>query len=149
MAVPGDPAQPVQIVDVRDLARLVVQLLADDRPGACRAVGPAEPVTLAGLIGTCAEVAGSQVEIVPVPPETAPPFFPLIKADWASQQRGPGPRACLLPRWRRRPPACWPGTVGAASRRCRAVSPRRRKRRCSPGWLERPGTYQNAASRLY
>ncbi len=30
------------------------------------------------------------MEIVPVPPEAAPPpFFPLIKADWASQQRSP------------------------------------------------------------
>ena len=41
VAVPGDPAQPIQIIDVRDLARLVVQLLTDDRPCAFHAVGPA------------------------------------------------------------------------------------------------------------
>src|SRR6266699_1772981 len=68
VALPGDPAQPVQIVDSRDLARLVVQLLTDDRPGAFHAVGPATPVTLGGLIGTCARAGGTSVEIVPVPP---------------------------------------------------------------------------------
>lgn len=87
VAVPGDAAQPVQVVDSRDLARLVVRLLADDRGGAFNAVGPAKPLTLAGLIATCAEVAGSSVELVRVPGESAPPFFPLLREDWASQRR--------------------------------------------------------------
>ena len=90
VALPGDPRQPVQVVDSRDLGRLVVQLLADDRPGAFHAVGPAEPVTIGGLIQACARAAGTRVQIVPVPPETAPPLFPLIKTDWPSQQRSPG-----------------------------------------------------------
>ena len=89
VALPGDPVQPVQIVDSRALARLVVQLLADDRPGAFHAVGPAEPVTLGGLIETCARVANTDVEIVPVPPTTAPAFFPLVRTNWPSQQRSP------------------------------------------------------------
>jgi 2'-hydroxyisoflavone reductase len=89
VALPGDPRQPIQVIDSRDLARLVVQLVADDRPGAFHAVGPAEPVTLGELIQTCARAAGTSVEVVPVPPETAPPFFPLIRADWPSQQRSP------------------------------------------------------------
>jgi 2'-hydroxyisoflavone reductase len=98
VALPGDPAQPVQVVDARDAARLVGQLLADGRPGAFHAVGPAEPVTLGGLIATCARVAGATVEIVPVPPETAPPRFPLIRDDWSSQQRSPAKaRAAGLP----------------------------------------------------
>jgi 2'-hydroxyisoflavone reductase len=88
-ALPGDPAQPSQVVDARALARLVVALLADDRPGAFHAVGPPEPVTLGGLIQTCARVAGAEVEIVQVPPETATPPFPLIRENWASQQRDP------------------------------------------------------------
>lgn len=87
VALPGDPQQPVQIIDSRDLARLVVQLLSDDRPGAFHAVGPAEPVTMGGLIKTCAQVASTNVEIVPVPPSTAPSLFPLIKTNWPSQQR--------------------------------------------------------------
>ena len=89
VALPADPRQPVQVIDSRDLARLVVQLLAEDRPGAFHAVGPAEPVTLAGLVETCARAAGTRVEIVQVPAETAPAMFPLIRADWATQQRSP------------------------------------------------------------
>ena len=98
MAVPGDPQQPVQIVDSRDLARLVVQLITDGRPGAFHAVGPAIPVTLGGLIETCARIAGANVEIVPVPPTTAPAFFPLIRTNWPSQQRSPArARAAGMP----------------------------------------------------
>ena len=89
VAVPGALEQPVQITDSRDLARLVVQLLTDDRPGAFHAVGPAEPVTLGGLIETCARVAGTQVALVPVPLDLAPQPFPLVKTDWATQQRSP------------------------------------------------------------
>ena len=88
VALPGEPAQPVQVIDSRDLARLVVRLLRDGRPGAFNAVGPAEPTTLGGLIETCARVAGSSVEIVPVPPESVPPMFPLVRPHWAGQQRG-------------------------------------------------------------
>jgi 2'-hydroxyisoflavone reductase len=87
VAVPADPAQPVQVIDSRDLARLVVQLVTDDRPGSFQAVGPAEPVTLGGLIRMCADVAGTSVEVVRVPAETAPPLFPLVRPVWATQQR--------------------------------------------------------------
>jgi len=98
VAVPGDPRQPVQVIDSRDLARLVVQLLTDDRPGAFHAVGPATPVTLGELVRTCARVAGTEVDIVPVPLELAPPFFPLVRTDWATQQRSPArARAAGMP----------------------------------------------------
>jgi nucleoside-diphosphate-sugar epimerase len=98
VALPGDPRQPIQVIDARDLARLVVQLLNDDRPGAFHAVGPAEPVTLGGLIQTCARVAGTTVRIVRVPPDTAPPLFPLIRPNWATQQRSPArARAAGMP----------------------------------------------------
>src|SRR5579859_1951033 len=89
VALPADPRQPVQLIDSRDLARLVVQLLADDRPGAFHAVGPAEPVTLGGLIETCARVAGTHVDVVPVPPATAPAMYPLVRPVWSTQQRDP------------------------------------------------------------
>lgn len=98
IAVPTDPRQPVQVIDCRDLARLVVQLLADDRPGAFHAVGPSQPVTLAALIETCARVAGTQVDIVQVPSDAAPRLFPLIKSNWSSQQRSPArARAAGMP----------------------------------------------------
>jgi 2'-hydroxyisoflavone reductase len=98
VALPADPRQPVQLIDSRDLARLVVRLLADDRAGAFHAVGPAEPVTLGGLIRTCARVAGASVDIVPVPPETAPAMYPLVRPVWSTQQRDPArARAAGLP----------------------------------------------------
>ena len=98
VVLPGDPEQPVKIIDSRDLARLVVRLLLDARGGAFHAVGPATPVTLGGLIGTCAQVAGTEVEVVPVPAVLAPPFFPLIRTDWETQQRSAArARAAGLP----------------------------------------------------
>ncbi|GAA2388386.1 NAD-dependent epimerase/dehydratase family protein [Nonomuraea africana] len=87
VALPADPEQPVQIIDSRDLARLVVRLLVDERTGAFNAVGPAEPTTLGALIETCARVAGTEVEIVPVSPDVLPPLFPLVRPNWPTQQR--------------------------------------------------------------
>ena len=62
VALPGRPEQPTQVVDSRDLARLVVRLVVDGRSGAFNAVGPAEPTTLGELVTTCARVAGSQAD---------------------------------------------------------------------------------------
>ncbi|WP_412539311.1 NAD-dependent epimerase/dehydratase family protein [Longispora sp. K20-0274] len=89
VALPGSPEQPVQVIDSRDLARLVVQLLVDERPGAFTAVGPAVPVTMGELIAVCARVAGSAVEIVPVPADAVGEFFPLVRPveAWPGQQR--------------------------------------------------------------
>jgi 2'-hydroxyisoflavone reductase len=89
IAVPGNPGQPVQLVDSRDLARLVVRLLEDDRPGAFNAVGPAVPTTLGELIHTCARVAGTTVELVPVPLDAAGHLLPLVRPEsaWPGEQR--------------------------------------------------------------
>lgn len=81
VALPGRPDQPVQVVDSRDLARLVVALVTDDRSGIFNAVGPAEPTTLAELVATCAAAAGTSVEVVPVDPAAVPAGFPLILDD--------------------------------------------------------------------
>jgi 2'-hydroxyisoflavone reductase len=81
VALPGRAEQPVQVVDSRDLARLVMQLLADDQPGIYNAVGPAEPTTLAELVRACAAAAGADVEIVLVRPDAVEPGFPLVLPD--------------------------------------------------------------------
>ena len=81
VALPGRPDQPVQVVDSRDLARLVVALLVDDTAGVFNAVGPAGPTTLAQLVATCAEAAGAEVELVPVDPSSVEPGFPLVLGD--------------------------------------------------------------------
>lgn len=95
VALPGRPDQPVQVVDSRDLANLCVQLLEDDRAGVFNAVGPAEPVTMAELISTCAQAAGATVEVVPVPPVQRDAGFPLLVDDPADDRhfRASGARA--------------------------------------------------------
>lgn len=77
------PDQPVQVVDSRDLARLVVTLLHDDREGTYNAVGPAEQVTLAGLVEACARGTGATVDVVPVDPSVAGTVLPLAIPDAA------------------------------------------------------------------
>jgi 2'-hydroxyisoflavone reductase len=43
-------------------------------------------------------VAGAQIEIVPVPPDTASPMFPLVRTNWPTQQRNPSrARAAGMP----------------------------------------------------
>lgn len=81
VALPGRPDQPVQVVDARDLAHLVVQLLHDDRAGTFNAVGPAQATTLQRLIEACATAAQSTVEVVPVDPAGVGPGFPLVLPD--------------------------------------------------------------------
>jgi 2'-hydroxyisoflavone reductase len=81
VALPGRPEQPVQVVDSRDLARVVITLIEQDRAGTYNAVGPADPVTLHELIQVCARAAGSDVEIVPVAPDSVDPGFPLVLPD--------------------------------------------------------------------
>ena len=59
--VPERLDRPVQVVDVRDLARLAVLLLEQDGPGAYNAVGPAAAITLGELIRACGDA-----ELVPI-----------------------------------------------------------------------------------
>ncbi|MBM2622401.1 NAD-dependent epimerase/dehydratase family protein [Actinoplanes sp. LDG1-06] len=92
--LPGDPSQPVQLVDSRDLARLVVKLLDKDRGGAHTAAGPS--TDLAGLMAVCAAAAGTEVEIVPVPEQS---YFPLVKPRelWNTQNRKPAEDQTVTP----------------------------------------------------
>ncbi len=77
VAVPTPVDRPVQVIDVRDLARLVVLLVEQDRPGAYNAVGPAAPLTLAELVRACGEA-----QVVPVDEEAAEFPFCLPDASW-------------------------------------------------------------------
>ena len=79
LAVPARPGQPMRVVDVRDVARLVLSLLEDDRPGAFNAMG--EPTTLDELVRACARGAGTSVELVHVDPAAVPLGFPLVLHD--------------------------------------------------------------------
>ena len=79
VAVPARPDQPVQVVDAGDLARLVVSLVEDDRPGTYNAVG--EPTTLTDLVRTIARGLGTDAEPVEVDPSAVEVGFPLVLPD--------------------------------------------------------------------
>lgn len=91
--LPGDPAQPVQLVDSRDVAKLVVDLITAGRGGAFTAAGPT--TTFAELIATCAEAAGTTVEVVPVEAGEAPLVKP--RELWNTQHREPAPGQRVTP----------------------------------------------------
>ncbi len=55
VAVPERLDRPVQFIDVRDLARLVTELLDGDLPGAFNAVGPTPAVTFEELVRACGD----------------------------------------------------------------------------------------------
>ncbi|TCO48554.1 nucleoside-diphosphate-sugar epimerase [Kribbella antiqua] len=89
VALPTTPEQPLQFIDSRDLGRLVVQLIEDERAGAFNAVGPF--TTIGEFIQLAAELAGTTVELVQVPADSAPARFPLMEpeTEWNSRRRDP------------------------------------------------------------
>jgi len=65
---PAVPDQPVQVVDVRDLATFCVQAAERGHGGIVNVQGPRGAVTFAGLLETVREVSGSDASIVWVDP---------------------------------------------------------------------------------
>ena len=68
MLAPGTPRDPIQIIDVRDLATWLVQLVAAHTSGIFNAVSPVGAFTMGDLIAACqhaAPRAGTQVTWVP------------------------------------------------------------------------------------
>jgi 2'-hydroxyisoflavone reductase len=77
----------MQVIDVRDLARLVVLLLEKDIPGAFNAAGPAEPITLDDLLTACGvtdrvEVPEARLELPLLLPD--PSWDVLLRMDGAA-----------------------------------------------------------------
>ena len=85
--------QPVQVVDSRDLARLVNALLETGTRGIFNAVGPAEPTTLAGLLKTCASAAGALAELRTVPGDADDVPLALPDESWDAIFRRSAARA--------------------------------------------------------
>lgn len=60
---PGRPEQPVQFVDVRDLAAFIVRALERDLTGIYNAYGPAKPTTMGELLAACVEQVTAPVRL--------------------------------------------------------------------------------------
>jgi 2'-hydroxyisoflavone reductase len=60
----GRPEQPIQLIDVRDLAAWSVHAAEGGLRGTYNAVGPAEPLSMARLFEACRDVASSDAEPV-------------------------------------------------------------------------------------
>ena len=58
MAVPGTPEDPIQVIDVRDLTRFMLDLVERRVDGFFNAVTPPGALTMGGMIDTCKRVAG-------------------------------------------------------------------------------------------
>ena len=64
---PGRPEARVWFVDVRDLAALTLALVERGESGVYNVDGPAEPLTMRGLLETCRDVARSDAHFTWVP----------------------------------------------------------------------------------
>jgi nucleoside-diphosphate-sugar epimerase len=64
---PGDPGRTIQPVDVRDIARLAVQMISDGKPGTVNVTAPPGRETFGGLLAACAAVTGTAAELRWVP----------------------------------------------------------------------------------
>lgn len=57
-------ADPIQVIDVRDLAEFLVHCVERETMGVFNAVGPDRVLTMGELLDACTEVTGSKAEIV-------------------------------------------------------------------------------------
>lgn len=70
MLAPGSPEDPLQIIDVRDLAEWLVKVMEDNLTGVYNATGPEKPWTMGALLAACKEAAGkADTKLVWVPSE--------------------------------------------------------------------------------
>ncbi len=64
---PGDPTDPLQIIDPHDLARFVIKILEEDINGIYNTVGPEAPMTMAEFLYGIRAVTSSPVRFTWVP----------------------------------------------------------------------------------
>ena len=69
MIAPGTPEDPIQIIDVRDLAGWMVRLLENDTAGTFNGVGPQEPIPFGRMLEIAREVSGADTQFTWVEPE--------------------------------------------------------------------------------
>jgi 2'-hydroxyisoflavone reductase len=60
---PGDPTDPVQFIDARDLAEFVIRCAEDGTPGTFNCTGPGSRLTVAEMLGAVRAAVTSDVEL--------------------------------------------------------------------------------------
>ncbi len=63
MAAPGAPADPIQVIDVRDLARFMLDLVDRRVDGSFNAVTPPGAITMGGLIDSSRRISGADTPV--------------------------------------------------------------------------------------
>jgi 2'-hydroxyisoflavone reductase len=64
MAVPGTPADPIQVIDVRDLTRFMLDLVERRVDGLFNAVTPPGSITMGGLIDSSKRISGADTRAI-------------------------------------------------------------------------------------
>jgi 2'-hydroxyisoflavone reductase len=65
--VPGNLEQPVQLIDVRDLAEWIVQMAERRASGVYNVTGPEHPLPLGAVAQACIDGTGSGTTLLPIP----------------------------------------------------------------------------------
>jgi 2'-hydroxyisoflavone reductase len=61
--VPGEPSDPIQIIDARDLGEWVVKLVEDDTHGQFNACGPAQRMSWGEVVDACNAAGGKSAKL--------------------------------------------------------------------------------------
>jgi len=67
MVVPGEPSDPIQVIDGRDLAEWIVRMVEKNVTGVFNAVGPTKPLTMQEVLAACKQVTKTEVRYTFVP----------------------------------------------------------------------------------
>ncbi len=69
MLAPGTPNDPLQIIDVRDLAEWLVMVVENNLTGIFNAVGPEKPWSMGAMFAACKKITGKNTKLTWVPSE--------------------------------------------------------------------------------
>ncbi len=69
MLAPGDPKDPIQVIDVRDLAGFIIRMIEDHTTGVFNATGPDKPLTMQQVLDASKAVSKSDAKFTWIPAE--------------------------------------------------------------------------------